>query len=199
SCEVFTLASARDGRWGLASATTVSPIAQVGTDFPAELAMSRDGQTLYTALRGSNTISALRVKGSGEALEPFALTGSGVDWPRHHLVHEGVLLVAGQRSGTVSAIDLDERTGAPRDVRHTTSVPAPTVILAARGASRVLPPRIQPESGPPPASVAAQMEPGGPRPLLPTFSIRLHPARMETAGPGPVPPTFSISAHPAGA
>ncbi|MGB3373561.1 MAG: beta-propeller fold lactonase family protein, partial [Microbacterium sp.] len=95
SCEVFTLASARDGRWGLASATAASPIAQVGVDFPAELAMSRDGQTLYTALRGSNTISALRVKGSGEALEPFALAESGVDWPRHHLVHEGVLLVAG--------------------------------------------------------------------------------------------------------
>jgi 6-phosphogluconolactonase (cycloisomerase 2 family) len=132
SCEVFTLASARDGRWGLASATTASPIAQVGSDFPAELALSRDGETLYTALRGSNTISALRVKGSGEALEPFALAESGVDWPRHHLVHEGVLLVAGQRSGTVSAIDLDERSGAPRDVRHTTSAPAPTVILPAR-------------------------------------------------------------------
>lgn len=132
SCEVFTLASARDGRWGLASATTVSPIAQVGFDFPAELAMSRDGRTLYTALRGSNTISALRVKGSGETLEPFALAESGVDWPRHHLVHEGVLVVAGQRSNTISAVDLDERTGAPRDVRHTTSAPAPTVILPAR-------------------------------------------------------------------
>jgi len=132
SCEVFTLASARDGRWGLASATTASPIAQVGFDSPAELAMSRDGRTLYTALRGSNTISALRVKGSGEALEPFALAESGVDWPRHHLVHEGVLLVAGQRSGTVSAIDLDERTGTPRDVRHTTAAPTPTMILPAR-------------------------------------------------------------------
>ena len=131
SCEVFTLASARDGRWGLVSATTVSPIAQVGFDFPAELAMSRDGHTLYTALRGSNTVSALRVKNGGEALEPFALADSGVDWPRHHLVHEGVLLVAGQRSSTISAIDLDERTGAPRDVRHTTSAPAPTVILPA--------------------------------------------------------------------
>ncbi|MFC7788021.1 lactonase family protein [Microbacterium sp. MAHUQ-60] len=132
SCEVFTLASSRDGRWGLASASTASPIAQVGFDFPAELAISRDGRTLYTALRGSNTISALRVKGSGEALEPFALAESGVDWPRHHLVHEGVLLVAGQRSSTISAIDLDERTGAPRDVRHTTSAPVPTVILPAR-------------------------------------------------------------------
>ncbi|GAA2872151.1 lactonase family protein [Microbacterium arabinogalactanolyticum] len=132
SCEVFTLASARDGSWALASATTASPIAQVGFDTPAELALSRDGHTLYTALRGSNTISALRVRGSGEAVEPLALADSGVDWPRHHLVHEGVLLVAGQRSGTISAIDLDERTGAPRDVRHTTSAPTPTVILPTR-------------------------------------------------------------------
>lgn len=131
SCEVFTLASARDGSWGLASATTASPIAQVGVDFPAELAVSRDGHTLYTALRGSNTISALRVRGSGEALEPLALADAGVDWPRHHLVHEGALLVAGQRSGTVAVVDLDERTGAPRDVRHTTAAPTPTVIIPA--------------------------------------------------------------------
>lgn len=132
SCEVFTLASARDGSWGLVAATPASPIAQVGVDFPAELAVSRDGDTLYTALRGSNTLAALRVRGGGEVLEPLALADSGVDWPRHHLVYDGTLLVAGQRSGTVSVVDLDERTGAPRDVRHVTEAPTPTVILPAR-------------------------------------------------------------------
>ncbi|MEV7632838.1 beta-propeller fold lactonase family protein [Microbacterium sp. NPDC089318] len=132
SCEVFTLASARDGSWGLVSATSASPIAQVGSDFPAELAISRDGHTVYTALRGSNTLAALRVCGGGEGLEPLALADSGVDWPRHHLIYDGTLLVAGQRSGTVSVVDLDERTGAPRDVRHATQAPTPTVILPAR-------------------------------------------------------------------
>ncbi|MFS2242688.1 lactonase family protein [Microbacterium sp. OR16] len=132
SCEVFTLASARDGVWGLVSATTASPIAQVGVDFPAELAVSRDGDTLYTALRGSNTLAALRVRAGGDALEPLALADSGVDWPRHHLVYDGTLLVAGQRSGTVSVVDLDERTGAPRDVRHVAEASSPTVILPAR-------------------------------------------------------------------
>ncbi|UNK70791.1 beta-propeller fold lactonase family protein [Microbacterium sp. H1-D42] len=132
SCEVFTLASDREGRWGLVSATTASEVAQIGFDFPAELAMSRDGHTLYTALRGSNTVAALRVRGGGETLEPLALAESGVDWPRHHLVHDGTLLVAGQRSDSVSVIDLDERTGAPRDVRHTTPAPTPTRILLAR-------------------------------------------------------------------
>jgi len=131
SCEIFTLAVQPDGRWALAAATSVTPAAQIGADFPAELARSRDGATLYTALRGSNTIAALRVRGAGESVEPLALAESGVDWPRHHLVHDGALLVAGQRSNEISVLDLDDRTGAPRSIRHRASVPAPTSILLA--------------------------------------------------------------------
>lgn len=132
SCEVFTLAPAADGIWSVVSSTLSSPIAQIGTDFPAELARSRDGQFLYTALRGSNTIATLRVRGGGEALESVALADSGVDWPRHHLVYEGKLLVAGQRSDTVTLLDLDERTGAVRGIRHEAQVPAPTHFLPVR-------------------------------------------------------------------
>ncbi|MFK4762920.1 lactonase family protein [Microbacterium sp. ZW T5_45] len=132
SCEVFTLATGPDGTWGVVSAVLASPIAQVGTDFPAELARSRDGQILYTALRGSNTIAALRVRGSGESVESFALSDSGVDWPRHHLVFEGKLLVAGQRSDSIALLDLDERTGAPLGIRHQAAAPAPTHFLPVR-------------------------------------------------------------------
>ncbi|MBT2484152.1 MULTISPECIES: beta-propeller fold lactonase family protein [unclassified Microbacterium] len=132
SCEVFTLASAADGTWSVVSSTMASPIAQVGTDFPAELARSRDGQFLYTALRGSNTIAALRVRGGGEALESVALADAGVDWPRHHLIHEGKMLVAGQRSDTITLLDLDERTGAPLGIRHEAQVPTPTHFLLVR-------------------------------------------------------------------
>lgn len=132
SCEVFTLARAAEGTWSVVSSTLSSPIAQVGTDFPAELARSRDGQFLYTALRGSNTIAALRVRGGGEALESVALADAGVDWPRHHLVHEGKMLVAGQRSDTITLLDLDERTGAPLGIRHEAQVPTPTHFLPVR-------------------------------------------------------------------
>lgn len=132
SCEVFTLASSADGTWRVVSSTLASPIAQVGTDFPAELARSRDGQFLYTALRGSNTIAALRVRGGGEALEAVALADSGVDWPRHHLIYEGKMLVAGQRSDTITLLDLDERTGAPLGVRHEAQVPTPSHFLPVR-------------------------------------------------------------------
>ena len=132
SCEVFTLAAGPDGTWAVVSSVLSSPIAQVGTDFPAELARTRDGQFLYTALRGSNTIAALRVRGAGETLEPVALADAGVDWPRHHLVHEGKLLVAGQRSDTITLLDLDERTGAPLGIRHEVPVPTPTHFLPVR-------------------------------------------------------------------
>lgn len=132
SGEVFTLAAGRDGRWALASVTAVSPAVQTGVDFPAELSRSRDGETLYVGIRGSNTIAALRVRGSGEKVEPLALADSGVDWPRHHLVHDGTLLVAGQRSNQISVLDLDERTGAPRGIRHRASAPAPTHLLLAK-------------------------------------------------------------------
>ena len=132
SCEVFTLAPDASGHWRVVAATVATPAAQVGMDFPAELSRSRDGETLYAGIRGSNTIAALRVRGAGESVEPFALADSGVDWPRHHLVHDGTLLVAGQRSNQISVIDLDERTGAPRGIRHRASAPSPTHLLLAR-------------------------------------------------------------------
>lgn len=132
SCEVFTLAAAVDGTWSVVSSVLASPIAEIGVDFPAELARTRDGAFLYTALRGSNTIVTLRVRGGGESLESVALADSGVDWPRHHLVYEGKLLVAGQRSDTITLLDLDERTGAVRGIRHEAQVPSPTHFLPVR-------------------------------------------------------------------
>lgn len=132
SCEVFTLAARPDGTWAVVSSVLSSPIAEIGVDFPAELARTRDGQFLYTALRGSNTIATLRVRGAGESLESIALADSGVDWPRHHLVHQGKLLVAGQRSDTIALLDLDERTGAPLGIRHQADVPTPTHFLPVR-------------------------------------------------------------------
>lgn len=132
SCELFTLAADREGRWGLVAGTPVSAIATPGHDYPAELSRSKDGETLYAGVRGSNTVAALRVRGSGERVEPLALADAGVDWPRHHLVHDGALLVAGQRSDEITVLDLDDRTGAPGRIRHRTPAPAPTHLLPVR-------------------------------------------------------------------
>ncbi|MDN3495029.1 beta-propeller fold lactonase family protein [Planococcus sp. APC 4015] len=128
SCEVFVFALDPSSTWRLVGGTPVGAGTLAGDD-AAELAASRDGEFLYAGVRGSNTLATLRVRGSGEVLEPVALVDAGVDWPRHHVVVRDTVLVAGQRSDEVVSLTLDERTGVPGRVRHRTAVPSPTCIL----------------------------------------------------------------------
>jgi 6-phosphogluconolactonase (cycloisomerase 2 family) len=128
SCELFALAPDASGRWRLVGGAQLGGLAG---DAAAEVAASRDGGFLYAALRGSNALAAVRVRGSGEALAPVALVESGVDWPRHHVIVRDTLLVAGQLSDEVASLSIDERTGVPGRVRHRTAVPSPTCILPA--------------------------------------------------------------------
>lgn len=126
SCEVFVLARGRDGRWTLRAG------AQTGAadgDAAAELAASRDGTFLYAGLRGSDTISVLRVGGEGDRLERVALAESGIVKPRHHVIVRDTLLVAGQGSNEIASLPVDERTGFPGRVRHRVAYPAPTCLL----------------------------------------------------------------------
>lgn len=131
SCEVFTLAPDRSGRWRLLAGVPVVPIVSPG-DSAAELSRSHDGEFLYAGVRGSDTIGVLRVRGAGERIEPVALVDAGVDGPRHHLVVRDTLLVAGQHSDDVVSLTLDIRTGVPGRVRSRAEAPSPTCILPAR-------------------------------------------------------------------
>ena len=132
SCEVFTLAAGPDGRWAVVAGTVVSPDAVAGFDFPSELSADREGGFLYAGVRGSNAIAALRVRGSGERVEPIAMVESGGDWPRHHLVDHDTVLVANQLSGDIASLLIDERTGVPGRPRHRTDAGSPSCILPAR-------------------------------------------------------------------
>ena len=112
--------------------TTTSKVAATGAlpgDTGAELAASHDREVLYAGLRGSDTIQALRVAGSGEELRPVALAESGVTTPRHHVIVRDTLLVAGQGSDEIVSLAIDERTGAPGRVRHRLEHPTPQHVL----------------------------------------------------------------------
>jgi 6-phosphogluconolactonase len=129
SHEVFALAADVAGRWRIVGASTLGA-GILSADTAAELAASRDGEFLYAGVRGSNTIATLRVRGAGQTLDPVALVEAGVDWPRHHLVVDDSLLVAGQLSREVAALTLDARTGVPGRVQHRTVVPSPTCLVS---------------------------------------------------------------------
>lgn len=131
SLEVFVLAPSPDGQWHVIGAAPLAPGMDAGADFAAEIALSRDAEFVYAAIRGSNTISTLRVRGNGAELAPVALVESGVNWPRHHVVVRDTLLVAGQLSHEVAALTLDQRTGIPAPPRRRVSIPSPTCLLPA--------------------------------------------------------------------
>ena len=132
SCEVFTLAPGPHGRWGVVAGVPVSGDARAGFDFPSELSAGRKGEFLYAGVRGSDAIATLKVRGSGERVEPIAMVESGGDWPRHHLVEQDTLLVANQLSGEVTSLPISERSGVPGRVRHRSEAGSPSCILPAR-------------------------------------------------------------------
>lgn len=129
SHEVFVLAPDAERRWRIVGAAAIPGV--LADDTAAELAPSRRHDYLYAGIRGSNTIATLRVRGAGESLDVVALDDAGVDWPRHHLVVDDILLVAGQFSGDVVSRRLDERSGVPQPVRHRTTAPSPTCLAIA--------------------------------------------------------------------
>lgn len=131
SCELFVLAPGSSGDWSLVAGAPLSPAALPG-DAAAEIALSRDGRFVYAGLRGSNTLAVLEVRGSGAEIRQVALVEAGVDWPRHHVVVRDTLLVAGQRSGEVAALTLDERTGVPGRARRRVEAPTPTCLIPDR-------------------------------------------------------------------
>lgn len=131
SHEVFVLTPDASGAWRLIGGTHLGA-GILPTDTAAELAPSRDKHFLYAGVRGSDTIAVLRVRGTGETVEPLALVEAGVHWPRHHVVARDTLLVAGQLADEVVSLGIDLRTGVPGRVRHRSAAPAPTCLLPAR-------------------------------------------------------------------
>lgn len=130
SREVFVLAPDAETRWRVISGQPL--VGSLDTDTAAELCASRDGTTLYAGVRGSDTIGVLAVRGAGEALQFTALADAGTHWPRHHVVVNDTLLVAGQLADEIVSLPLDARTGVPGRVRHRTASPSPTRLLPMR-------------------------------------------------------------------
>ncbi|MGO4804496.1 lactonase family protein [Arthrobacter sp. 2MCAF15] len=100
-------------------------------DSAAEIALAADGRHAYVGVRGSNRISVLEVVAGGAALRPVADVHSGGNWPRHHVVREGWLHVAHERSGDVVTFPLDPETGVPGTPLDRLDVASPTALVPA--------------------------------------------------------------------
>ncbi|AXJ09597.1 beta-propeller fold lactonase family protein [Arthrobacter sp. PM3] len=100
-------------------------------DSAAEIALAADGRHAYVGVRGSNRVSVLEVEPGSAALRPVADVSSGGDWPRHHLVRNGWLHVAHERSGDVVSFPLDPDSGLPGSPAGRLQVASPTALVPA--------------------------------------------------------------------
>ena len=101
-------------------------------DSAAEIALATDGRHAYVGVRGSNRVGVLEVEPGGAVLRPLADVPSGGSWPRHHLLRDGLLHVAHERSGDVLTYPLDPESGLPRGAAGKLRVASPTALVPAR-------------------------------------------------------------------
>jgi 6-phosphogluconolactonase (cycloisomerase 2 family) len=91
--------------------------------------MTLAGTRLTVGLRGSDRIALLRL-GDDDVPVPVDSAVTGGTWPRHHALDGDRLLVANERSGTITELPFrsDSSFGTPGPVART---PSPTFLLAA--------------------------------------------------------------------
>ncbi|WP_428847419.1 lactonase family protein [Mycolicibacterium cosmeticum] len=99
-------------------------------DLPAAIALARNGTLAYTSTRGSDVITTHSVDPDGLHLSPQADVSSGGTWPRDLLVSTATLLVANQRSGTLTAFEPDPTTGVPRQYGRPLHIPGAAHVCA---------------------------------------------------------------------
>lgn len=131
SVEVAAVRMEPDGTYELTAIVPTSINKPFEGDSGAEIALSPDGRFAYVGVRGSNRICVLKASHHGTELEPFADVPSGGDWPRHHLVREGWLFVAHERSNDVVSFTIDAETGVPDGPVSRVETGSPSVLVPA--------------------------------------------------------------------
>ncbi|NYD78263.1 lactonase family protein [Arthrobacter cupressi] len=139
SIEVAAVRAGTDGRFELVSIGPAGASEVSDGDAAAEIALSPDGRHAYVGVRGSSRICTLRITGGpagddGTGLEPVADTPSSGDWPRHHLVHEGWLHLAHERSNDVVTFSLDPESGLPAGPAARLETGSPTALVVGGSA-----------------------------------------------------------------
>jgi 6-phosphogluconolactonase len=129
SVEVFTLAPSDGGGFEIVHEVAAIEGGAAEGDTAAHIELSADSTRAYVGVRGSNRIAVLSV--DDEGAHPLEASPSGGDWPRHHLVHDGLLRVAHERSSEVTTFALDAATGLLGEPLDSLPVGSPTCLVLA--------------------------------------------------------------------
>ncbi|MEU1271629.1 lactonase family protein [Streptomyces sp. NPDC005799] len=84
-----------------------------GTNYPAQILVTRNGSFAYLANRGDNTLARYAVEADGARLRLLGTVPVSGDFPRQiaFSTDGGLLFAANQKSGTVSVFHVDDNSG----------------------------------------------------------------------------------------
>jgi 6-phosphogluconolactonase len=120
-----------DSEGGLKPIQTISTIDDgfKGTSFCADIHLSNDGKFLYGSNRGENSIVTFSVAADG-TLSVAGRSGCGGNWPRNFTIDPSGknILVANQRSGNISVLRIDEKTGVALKTPFNYAVKSPACL-----------------------------------------------------------------------
>jgi 6-phosphogluconolactonase (cycloisomerase 2 family) len=103
-------------------------------NLPAGIALSADANLLYVSNRGANAITTFAIDEDGIPHPVDEVSVDGV-WPRHFAIVDGLMLVANERSDSVTGFRIDPNTGRPRPLGVLAERGKPTCVLPVSGVS----------------------------------------------------------------
>ncbi|MGW0534102.1 lactonase family protein [Streptomyces sp. NPDC003032] len=105
-----------------------------GTNYPAQLVVTREGRFAFLANRGHNSVARYAIEGDGARLRLLGTVPVRGDFPRHLALSpsEGLLFTANQKSDSVSVFRVDRRSGALRLAGKPFAAPVPVCALPVR-------------------------------------------------------------------
>ena len=110
---------------------TVSTVKEgfAGTNYCAEILPGKDGKFLYGSNRGDNSIVTFKISDEG-TLSLVGHVSCGGDWPRNFVIDPtGRYLLSGnERSGNISVLKIDQKTGIPKPLPGNTLMAGPACL-----------------------------------------------------------------------
>lgn len=114
-----------EGRWGEVSRLLASTSSE--QNYPSHIEISADGQFVYVANRGPDTIAVFYLE-RGQ-LSRVGEVATGGSWPRHFAIDGDQLYVANEHSHDVTVFEI--RRALPEATGHRLTTPSPGCVLPA--------------------------------------------------------------------
>lgn len=118
------------GVWKIIQEISTLPEGFEGTNYCADIHVSKDGKYLYGSNRGHNSIAVFQVEKNSGIIDFIKTIPVEGDWPRNFVISPDgdFMLVANQKSGNIAVFQINKTSGIPEFTGNQIKLPAPVCL-----------------------------------------------------------------------